>query len=63
MRYRTNTEHGSSGSPCFDGDWALTALHHSGDPDFSRSADYNEGIPIEAIRAHMPEALRHELQW
>lgn len=29
VRYRTNTEGGSSGSPCFDADWNLIALHHS----------------------------------
>ena len=34
VRYTTNTERGSSGSPCFTPGWVLTALHHSGDPDF-----------------------------
>lgn len=47
VRYRTNTEPGSSGSPCFDQDWRLVALHHAGDPDFAPA--YNEGIPIDAI--------------
>jgi trypsin-like peptidase/effector-associated domain 1 (EAD1)-containing protein len=53
VRYRTNTEPGSSGSPCFDADWTLIALHHSGDPKyqaFGRKPEYNEGIPIAAIR-------------
>jgi hypothetical protein len=49
VRYRTNTEEGSSGSPCFNQDWELVALHHSGDPNFERPATYNEGIPFEAI--------------
>lgn len=51
ITYRTNTEHGSSGSPCFNANWQLVALHHSGDPDYSddHQADYNEGIPIAAI--------------
>ena len=49
VRHRTNTEEGSSGSPCFNQDWELVALHHSGDPNFARSADYNEAIPFEAI--------------
>jgi len=51
VRYRTNTEHGSSGSPCFDQDWNLVALHHSGDPNFAFV--YNEGIPIDTIVSSM----------
>lgn len=63
VRYRTNTESGSSGSPCFDKDWNLVALHHSGDPDFSRVADYNEGIPIHTIREDLSPELRQRLNW
>ena len=54
----TNTERGSSGSPCFTPGWVLTALHHSGDPDFDagHEAAYNEGVPIggivEMMRGH-----------
>jgi hypothetical protein len=51
VRYKTNTERGSSGSPCFDQDWNLIALHHSGDPNFEFT--YNEGIPIDKIVASM----------
>jgi len=49
--YRTNTEHGSSGSPCFNANLELVALHHAGDPDFSlaHKPAYNQGIPIAAI--------------
>jgi hypothetical protein len=50
VRYRTNTEPGSSGSPCFDQHWNPVALHHSGDPDFKQRAQYNQGIPLAAIR-------------
>jgi hypothetical protein len=53
VRYRTNTEPGSSGSPCFSADWTLIALHHSGDPKYEKfgaKPEYNEGIPIAAIR-------------
>ncbi|APR76411.1 Glutamate synthase [NADPH] large chain [Minicystis rosea] len=55
VRYRTNTEPGSSGSPCFDQDWNLVALHHAGDPDFSfgHEAAFNEGIPFAKIVAHL----------
>lgn len=45
--YRTNTEPGSSGSPCFDQNWILAALHHSGDPNDIPIA--NEGIPIRRV--------------
>jgi V8-like Glu-specific endopeptidase len=47
VTYRTNTEPGSSGSPCFNQDWTLIALHHIGDPSFIST--YNQGIPIDTI--------------
>ena len=51
VTYRTNTEPGSSGSPCFNQDWRLVALHHSGEPSFRPK--WNEGIPIAKIRARL----------
>jgi V8-like Glu-specific endopeptidase len=54
VRYATNTEWGSSGSPCFDKNWALLALHHYGDPAFDHPK-YNQGVPIGLIRAHLGE--------
>ena len=53
LRYATNTEGGSSGSPCFDFNWHLIALHHYGDPKFSRRGDWNQGVPIGPIRARL----------
>jgi V8-like Glu-specific endopeptidase len=50
VRHRTNTEPGSSGSPCFDLSWKLVALHHYGDPAYSHPA-YNQGIPVGALHA------------
>lgn len=47
VRYRTNTEKGSSGSPVFDDHWNLVALHHSGDRNIVPT--YNQGIPFAAI--------------
>ena len=47
VRYRTNTLKGSSGSPCFDYDFNLVALHHSGNT--GAQAKWNEGIPIDAV--------------
>lgn len=50
LRYSTNTESGSSGSPCFDMDWRLIALHHYGDPSWGQPM-YNQGVPAGLIRA------------
>jgi V8-like Glu-specific endopeptidase len=50
LRYRNNTELGSSGSPVLDMGWKLVALHHAGGPG-PEPAEYNEGIPIALIRA------------
>jgi Trypsin-like peptidase domain/Effector-associated domain 1 len=50
VRYATNTDPGSSGSPCFDIQWKLIALHHYGDPLHGKVPQYNQGIPIAKIR-------------
>ncbi len=50
IRYTVPTDNGSSGSPVFDGDWNLIALHHSGDPR-TKNPEYNEAIPIALIAA------------
>jgi trypsin-like peptidase len=56
LRYLTNTEKGSSGSPCFSmtstGTFELVALHHFGDPVWPPGipARFNQGIPIALIR-------------
>ena len=60
VRYRTNTEPGSSGSPCFDTDWNLVALHHLGDPNFSKP-EYNQGIPFMAILGLLEKAHKKYL--
>ena len=55
IQYLTDTLPGSSGSPVFDTDWNLIALHHSGgwltEPDAgSKSTHYrNEGIAIHRV--------------
>ena len=60
IRYRTNTEHGSSGSPCFDIDWTLIALHHMGDPDWKRVPQFNQGVPIGLIGARIAGKVQLE---
>lgn len=49
VQYRTNTNVGSSGSPCFNQDWDLVALHHAGEN--SARPTWNQGIPFKAILA------------
>ena len=50
--YRTKTEAGSSGSPCFNQFWEVVALHHAGDPSYEGfyNPTFNEGIPISRDR-------------
>lgn len=54
VTYFNDTEPGSSGSPCFNANWELVALHHSGDPS-KFDPEYNEGIPIARIVEHITE--------
>lgn len=54
IHYYSDTDYGSSGSPVFDNDWNLMALHHARDP--AESA--NEGMRIDKIVAD----LRSEFQ-
>lgn len=55
VSYRTNTEPGSSGSPCFNQNWELVALHHAGDPNFNlgHAPEYNQGIPWSKIATRL----------
>lgn len=52
VRYRNNTEPGSSGSPVLDMSWQLVALHHAGEPALEPVA-FNQGIPITRIVNHI----------
>lgn len=54
LRYATNTECGSSGSPCFSLAWDLLALHHFGDPTWETGKPtFNQGVPIGLIRSQL----------
>lgn len=48
LRYRTNTQPGSSGSPVFDWDLNLVGLHHLGDPALNDPA-YNQAVPVGLV--------------
>ncbi len=53
IQYLTDTLPGSSGSPVFDNDWRVVALHHSGgwlnEPGSKKTHYRNEGIHINNI--------------
>ncbi|GAA0810184.1 trypsin-like serine peptidase [Spirilliplanes yamanashiensis] len=53
LTYGTDTEPGSSGSPVFNDDWELVALHHAGGGDAPGRLVGNRGIRISAIVRHV----------
>ena len=52
VRYRADTEPGSSGSPVFSDAWDLVALHHAGFADGGGRAT-NEGVRVASIVADL----------
>ncbi|MDB4929850.1 MAG: Glutamate synthase large chain [Myxococcaceae bacterium] len=56
LRYRTNTDPGSSGAPCFDGRWNLVAIHHSSDLD-PLIPRFNQGIPLDRVCERIERTL------
>src|SRR4051812_38643183 len=55
LHYSTDTQPGSSGSPVFNDQWEVVALHHAGVPDPNQVAlggVVNEGIRVSRILAH-----------
>ncbi len=50
--YTTDTEPGSSGSPVFNNEWDLVALHHAGWFEADGTTT-NEGVRIAAIVSHL----------
>jgi len=57
VQYIVDTDLGSSGSPVFNHDWEVVALHHAGGdrpvPGTSVRAYRNEGIPIAKVKARL----------
>lgn len=45
FRYNTNTDSGSSGSPCFNAKMQWVGIHHYG----SEEGGFNQGVPLGAI--------------
>jgi len=60
LQYLTDTLPGSSGSPVFDAEWRVAALHHSGgwlrEPGSKRAYFRNEGIHVNALIAGLVAA-------
>jgi len=52
IRYSADTEPGSSGSPVFNNQWELVALHHAGWATDDGGAE-NEGVRLAAIVEHL----------
>ena len=48
VRYDANSKDGSSGSPCFDADLQIVALHHSHDPHIP--PQWNQAVPFSVIK-------------
>lgn len=63
VHYRAPTEGGSSGSPVFNANWDLIALHHMGGESIKKLNnkpgfyDANEGISIKNIREAVAQVL------
>ncbi len=57
VRHDARTLGGSSGSPCFDANLSLVAIHHAGDPDYreGHQAAYNQAIPLGRILGLMSQ--------
>ncbi len=67
LRYLTDTEHGSSGSPVTDDAWQVVGLHHAYRqiPKSEYKGEiiryHNQGIDIQAILGDLTEFLRKEI--
>lgn len=66
VQYLTSTLGGSSGSPVFDDQWQVVAVHHAGgmltEPSSNLSYFRNEGINIGAVINDIPSAIKDMLE-
>ncbi len=59
VRYSTDTEPGSSGSPVLNNAWDLVALHHAaGSKDSSGNWQDNQGVRVDKIAADIRSSLQ-----
>jgi hypothetical protein len=61
VRYATNTDPGSSGSPCFTLTWRLVALHHLGESGTKTVSAFNQGVPIAAVRDRLARLNKEDV--
>jgi hypothetical protein len=65
IQYLTSTLGGSSGSPVFNDNWQVIAVHHAGgmllEPRTGRRYFRNEGIAIGAIVKDLPQEIRNQI--
>lgn len=60
LRYKTDTQRGSSGSPVFNNQWQLIALHHAGgEKDSNGTWVNNQGVRIDKVIADLINTLRN----
>lgn len=68
IQYLTDTEPGASGSPVFDDNWHVVALHHASVkvPESQYKGEVikynNQGIEIHAIIDDLKQDIRAEIQ-
>jgi endonuclease G, mitochondrial len=62
LLYETDTEPGSSGSPVFNDDWDLIALHHWGNPYLETKDETGKPIPTNVNEGVRISAIYNDLQ-
>ncbi|MDA9545316.1 DNA/RNA non-specific endonuclease [Bradyrhizobium sp. CCBAU 45321] len=62
LLYETDTEHGSSGSPVFNDEWEVVALHHYGYPFLEPKDETGKKIPITVNEGVRISAIYRDLE-
>ena len=63
IRYTSDTEPGSSGSPVFNNSWTLITLHHSAGDQDQKTGEWlnNEGVRIDKIIEHIKQKMKPDI--